>query len=201
MKYDKLVIGIDQSYKYTGVSLSGDGKLLKIAGTDLSKYQTKSDKRKALSLYLSEVLYKIDGKYISIECIIERIRLRSEGFLNINYIKSIGALNGAIIDTLRASGVYDIYSVDTRAWKSQVVGTSKPELNNFGVPDKKYPTVKWVINQGFENQILEKVKGRKTKGTFIKNGIKYRYNDDKADSAAISMFGFIGKRNNLQKED
>ena len=40
------------------------------------------------------------GKSKNIICVIERIRLRSQGFLNINYIKSIGALNALIVDLM-----------------------------------------------------------------------------------------------------
>ena len=55
-----------------------------------------------------------------------------------------------------------------------------------------------VINKGFENSILIPVKSRKTKGTFVKNGEKYMYNNDAADSLGIALFGFYGKEENLQ---
>lgn len=200
MKYNRIVIGIDQSYKYTGVTISGDGKILKVAGLDMSLYKTKTQKRLELHKYIEKVALKTLERASAIDCIIERIRLYSDGFLNINYIKSIGALNSVIIDTMAQYDV-EVYSVDTRAWKSQVVGTSKPKSNAYGVDPKKYPTIEWLINKGFEKDILEEVTGRKTKGTFIQDGKKYRYNDDKADSAAISLFGFVGKKEQLQKEE
>ena len=65
---------------------------------------------------------------------------------------------------------------------------------------EKWPTVQWVINQGFESSILQKVEGRKTKGTFTKDGQKYMYNNDAADSAGISMFGFVGDKSKLKIE-
>lgn len=198
-KYKIICIGIDQSYKYTGLTISADKEIKKITGINLEKFKTKSEKRKELKIFLENIINKCNGKADKIICVIERIRLRSNGFLNIDYIKSIGALNSVIVDVLSASGI-DVYSVDTRAWKSQIIGTSKPLNNNFGVDPKKYPTVNWLIKKGFKKSILEKVKGRKEKGTFVKNGIKYRYNDDKADSAAISLFYFYGKKENLKEE-
>lgn len=198
-KYKKIFIGIDQSYKNTGVSISADGELLKVTSLNLEHYKTNSDKRNALRKYLNNMLKTITTKSDDITCILERIRLHSQGFLNIDYIKSMGALNAVIIDSMYK---YDIpvYSVDTRCWKSQVIGTSKPKDNDLGVPREKYPTVEWCINQGFEDSILEVVEGRKTKGTFMRDNIKYMYNNDASDSAGISMFGFVGNLEKLKKE-
>lgn len=198
-KYKKIFIGIDQSYKNTGVSISADGELLKVTSLNLEHYKTNSDKRKTLRKYLNNMLKIITTKSDDITCILERIRLHSQGFLNIDYIKSMGALNAVIVDIMHD---YDIpvYSVDTRCWKSQVIGTSKPKDNNLGVPREKYPTVEWCINQGFEDSILEVVEGRKTKGTFMRNNVKYMYNNDASDSAGISMFGFVGNLEKLKKE-
>lgn len=198
-KYKQLSIGIDQSYKNCGVSISADGQLLKVAHIKLEQCRTNTDKRRLLKAYLDNMLKAITSKADSIICIIERIRLHSQGFLNIDYIKSMGALNAVIIDIMDE---YDIpvYSVDTRCWKSQVVGTSKPKDNNLGVPKEKYPTVEWCIEQGFENSVLRTVKGRKVNGTFVRNGIRYMYDNDACDSSAISMFYFVGDKEKLKQE-
>ena len=198
-KYRQLSIGIDQSYKNCGVSISADGNLLKVTSINLECYKTNTDRRNALRKYLDKMLKVITSKADSIICIIERIRLHSQGFLNIDYIKSMGALNAVIIDIMDE---YDIpvYSVDTRCWKSQVIGTSKPKDNNLGVPKEKYPTVEWCIEQGFENSVLRTVKGRKKKGTFTRNGIRYMYDNDACDSSAISMFYFVGNKEKLKQE-
>lgn len=198
-KYKQLSIGIDQSYKNCGVSISADGQLLKVTHIKLEQCKTNTDRRRLLKAYLDNMLKAITSKADSIICIIERIRLHSQGFLNIDYIKSMGALNAVIIDIMDE---YDIpvYSVDTRCWKSQVIGTSKPKDNNLGVPKEKYPTVEWCIKQGFENSILRTVKGRKVKGTFVRNGIRYMYDNDACDSSAISMFYFIGDKEKLKQE-
>ena len=201
MKYKTIVIGIDQSYNRTGVSISADGKLLKVKSIDFAKYRYKNNtqKRNKIRAYLQNVLKSINGKGTEVICVIERIRLRSQGFLNIDYIQSIGALNSVIIDVMTTNNV-PVYSVDTRCWKSQVVGTSKPMKNKFGVPDEKWPTVKWCINKGFEFSILKEVQGRREKGTFIRNGIKYEYDNDASDSAAISQFYFVGDKSKLKPE-
>lgn len=198
-KYKQLSIGIDQSYKNCGVSVSADGQLLKVTHIKLEQCKSNTDRRRLLKAYLDNMLKAITSKADSIICIIERIRLHSQGFLNIDYIKSMGALNAVIIDIMDE---YDIpvYSVDTRCWKSQVIGTSKPKDNNLGVPKEKYPTVEWCIKQGFENNVLRTIKGKKKKGTFIRNGIRYMYDNDACDSSAISMFYFVGDKEKLKQE-
>lgn len=198
-KYNKVVIGIDQSYKNTGVSIVCDGVLKQVKSIKLTDYESNSERRRALSKKLDGLLKLIVQKSESSVCIIERIRLRSQGFINIDYIKGIGALNATIVDVCSKYGI-EVYSVDTRCWKAQVVGTSKPKNNKYGVPPEKWPTVQWCIKQGFENSILIPVSGKREKGTFIRNGQKYEYNNDAADSSAIAMFGIVGDSNKLMKE-
>lgn len=199
-KYKCICIGIDQSYANTGVSITADGELKKVTSIELYKYGSNSEKRNKLKNELNKIVTKIKPQASNVICVIERIRLMSKGFLNINYIKSIGALNALITDVMTSNGI-KTYSVDTRCWKAQVVGTSKPQKNDYGVPEEKWPTVHWVNMQGFKKSILNEVKGRKTNGTFIgSNGNKYMFNNDAADSAAISMFWFKGDRDKLDEE-
>lgn len=198
-KYKKVVIGIDQSYNNTGISIAADGKLMKVRSLQLDSYKSNSDKRRALANTLNGLLRAVCPKAKEVVCIIERIRLRSQGFLNIDYIKSIGALNSIIVDTCYEYCI-PVYSVDTRCWKAQVIGTSKGMPNKFGVPEEKWPTVRWLIKQGWEESLLIPIEGRKTKGTFTRDGQKYMYNNDAADSAGIAMFGFLGDKEKLQLE-
>ena len=198
--YHKIIIGIDQSYKNTGISIIADGEIKKVTSKDLTCYESNTERRRALRKTLDGLLMSVVPKADSVVCIIERIRLQSQGFLNINYIKSIGALNALIVDTM-AEYEIPVYSVDTRCWKAQVVGTSKPMPNKYGVPEEKWPTVHWVNKQGFKSSILKEVTGRKTKGTFIgSNGTKYMFDNDAADSCAIAMFGVVGDKDKLQEE-
>lgn len=198
-KYQKVVIGIDQSYSNTGISIAADGKLVKVRSIFLDEYKTNSERRRALAEELSGLLRVVCPKGKEVVCIIERIRLHSQGFLNIDYIKSIGALNSVIVDQCVSQGV-PVFSVDTRCWKSQVIGTSKGCPNKYGVPEEKWPTVRWLIKQGFEDKLLILIEGRKQKGTFVRDGQKYMYNNDAADSAGIAMFGFIGEQDKLKEE-
>ena len=200
-KYQKVIVGIDQSYKNTGISIAADRKLVKVRSLQLDSYKTNSDKRRALANTLDGLLKAVCPKAREVVCIIERIRLRSQGFLNIDYIKSIGALNSIIVDKCHEYCV-PVYSVDTRCWKAQVIGTSKPQKNGYGVPEEKWPTVNWVCENGFEESILIDMTGsRKNKGTFTEeDGKKYMYNNDAADSAGIAMFGFVGDPDKLKEE-
>lgn len=198
--YKEVCIGIDQSYENTGVSISADGKLLKVTSLYLGNLKSNSEKRSCLKNFLIKVIQKVKPKCENITCVIERIRLRSQGFININYIKSIGALNAVIVDIMSDDGI-PVYSVDTRCWKAQVVGTSKPLNNRFGVPPEKWPTVQWCISKGFKDSILKNVSdSRKEKGTFKIGDKKYMYNNDAADSSAISMFLFVGDKSMLKVE-
>ena len=198
-KYKQVVIGIDQSYANCGISLAADGKLKKVKSVHLDMYKTNSERRGALAETLDGLLSSVAQRADSVVCIIERIRLTSQGFLNIDYIKSIGALNSIIVDKCREYGI-EVYSVDTRCWKAQVVGTSKGMSNKYGVPDEKWPTVKWLLRQGWEDSILIPVEGRKSKGTFTRDGQKFMYNNDAADSAGIAMFWFKGEHDKLHIE-
>lgn len=199
-KYRTLCIGIDQSYKNTGVSVSADGVLKKVGHIYLNDLASNSERRDKLRSQLCHICARLLPQADNVVCVIERIRLRSQGFLNIDYIKSIGALNAIVVDVMSLYGI-KVYSVDTRCWKAQVVGTSKPRANKFGVPDEKWPTVQWCIKKGFKDSILKNMDdSRKSKGTFTKDGSKWMFDNDASDSAAISMFWFVGDRGKLKQE-
>lgn len=199
-KYKKIIIGIDQSYKRTGISIIADGEVKKISYVDLKSLKNNSEKRAKIKEKLNKIFAAVISKSESIIVIIERIRLRSNGFLNINYIKSIGALNATIVDVCYNHNV-KCYSVDTRAWKAAVVGTTKSQSNNYFVDPKKWLTIKYVINLGFEKSILIKLpKNSKIKNYFVRNNNHCLYNDDAADSCCIGLFGFVGNVDKLQEE-
>lgn len=204
LKYKKIIIGIDQSYKNTGISIAADGKLLKVSSINLEKYWNNSNRREYLRSKLKAILEKVYNKSANIVCIIERIRLRSQGFLNINYIKSIGALNAVIVDLMSYYGI-PTYSVDTRCWKAQVVGTSKPGPKNnlWNMEPEKYPTFEW-LKQNYPLLIpsvfIDMTNTRKKKNVFEENGKLWKINDDACDSAGIAMFGFVGDLGKLEEE-
>ena len=204
MKYKKIIIGIDQSYKNTGISISADGKLKKVTSLFLEKCKCNSEKRMLLKKRLTEIVARLLPRAEKVICIVERIRLRSQGFLNIDYIKSIGALNSIIVDVMYK---YDIpvYSVDTRCWKAQIVGTSKPGNpdNIWKMEPEKYPTFEWLKNTYPDllmSVFIDMTGSRKKKNVFEEDGKLWKINDDACDSAAISLFGFYGQKDKLQLE-
>lgn len=200
--YKEVYIGIDQSYQNTGISIVADGVLRDVKSIQLDKLKSNSERRRVLREKLSSLIGVVTKKTEHITCIVEKARLHGgpTSFINIDAIKAMGALTATIVDVCAEYGV-TVYSVDTRCWKSQVIGTSKPQANKYGVPEEKWPTIQWLIAKGFEQKILIDVTGtRKTKGTFERNGKKYMYNNDAADSAGIAMFGVIGDASKLQLE-
>lgn len=200
--YDEIVIGIDQSYKNTGISIVADGKLADVKSIRLDKYKSNSEKREVLRNRLDKLLRITKQKANKVVCIVERARVHGgqTSFINIDAIKAMGALTATIVDVCAEYGI-EVYSVDTRCWKSQVVGTSKPQANQYGVPEEKWPTVQWVISNGFEQKVLVDVSDtRKVKGTFQRGGRKLMYNNDAADSAGIAMYYFVGDHGKLQLE-
>nr|DAP31928.1 MAG TPA: HOLLIDAY JUNCTION RESOLVASE [Caudoviricetes sp.] len=206
-KMHTIIVGIDQSYKDTGISIWFDGKLKQATDCFAQNLENNTVKRSALRSKLLNIFGKLNAKklaYNSVKedceliCIIERIRLQSQGFINIDYIKSIGALNAMIVDTANIYNI-QVYSVDTRAWKSAVVGTSKGKANKYGFDEKKWPTILWCIKQGYKSKIKADA-GRKKKGVIEKNGKRYTYNDNIADSIGIGKFYFVGDISLLKEE-
>lgn len=198
----EICIGIDQSYQCTGISIFVNNKKKMMKSIDLKKLKCNTDKRIVLKKELESLIdhiYNIYNNNINITVLIERIRLRSDGFINIDYIKSIGALDSIIIDCCTQKGI-KVYSVDTRAWKSQIVGTSKPKENKYGIDPKKWPTILWCIKSGWESNIKEDVGKQKKKGVIEKNGERFTYNDNVADSAGIALYWFNGNKNILKEE-
>ena len=190
MKYNKIVIGMDESYKRTGISVVVDGKIKSINSVDLQKIKTNTEKRNLIKTKLSALIRKLKPKAKQIIIVVERIRLYSAGFLSMDFIKSIGALNAVIIDIAFEFDI-PVYSVDTRAWKSKIVGTTKPENNNLYVDPKKYPTIKYLIKNGYADKLKAYLpENTKIKNYLIDNNGKYLYNDDAADSACIALYGY-----------
>ena len=186
----KIIIGIDQSYKDTGITIALNGKVKNVFDLKLAKLKNNSERRTELRCFLDKLITKMLTKSDDVTVIIERIRLSSQGFINIDYIKSIGALNATMVDVANSHGV-PIYSVDTRSWKSNIIGTSKGRNNEYGFDEKKWPTILWAISNGYEGYIKEEVSKQKKKAVICKNGERYTYNDNKADSIGIALYGFL----------
>lgn len=198
----KIVIGIDQSYTRTGITILKNKKLVEMKSIDFHDCNNNTEKRRLLKDILSNYILEYgEGETIIIT---ERIRLRSQGFLSEAYIKSTGALVATIIDV---ANTYDIpvYSVDTRSWKGQIVGDSKPLNNPYGINKEKYRTILYLRSKGLLKHIVEPYTGRGKQGVInIKiNGKKTpcKINDDLADSYCIAMYGFLPEHKQKLKEE
>ncbi len=186
-KISKICIGIDQSYKNTGWSICKNNKIIKYGNISPQASETNSDKRKYIinniRQLIEESLSEVKSDPNKIIIIVERIRLRSQGFLNVDYIKSTAGLIINIIDLAHEYNI-NVYSVDTRSWKSKIVGSSKGKkkqvLITKGKNKGKYKTIT-------DNKIetLEYVKNNL--------GIDTKGDDDIADAICISKYGFLPK--------
>lgn len=198
----QIVIGIDQSYTRTGITVLKNKQIHRMKSLDFKGCRNNTEKRELLSDVLESMINEADTENIKI--ITERIRLRSQGFLSEAYIKSTGALIATIIDV---ADTYDIpvYSVDTRSWKSQIVGNSKPLDNKYGINPEKYRTILHLKQKGLLRFIIEPYKGRAKKGIVNVNidGVKTlcKVNDDLADSYCIAMYGYLPKSKQKLKEE
>ena len=198
-------VGVDQSYARTGISLTVDGHLVLVKSVDLSHYDTKRDKRKIVSGHVRNAVQScFNNNCRNVIVLLERIRLFSKDFISQPYIMSMGAMNACIADTVYnafpeqvASGNLEVMSVETRAWKSSVVGTTKKQENMFGVPPEKWPTVEYMIRNypEFRDSIMHPSKRqKKSKKNFSflsddSSSIVYmEYDNDACDSACISLF-------------
>lgn len=205
---DKLfVLGVDESYANTGLSISYGNPFDEYETIDCINLNNAFLKGKnEYRVLLYETICKFIEKHKSelhgcIECVtvVERIRQFSKGFISMDYIKSMGALIAYIVE---ASSQYFMptFSVDTRCWKSTVVGNSKPMLNSYHVAPEKYPTVEYALKYGMKEFIFEEVsekagmkelKKKNPHNVFKSATGKYIHvDDDKADSICISRFIF-----------
>ena len=200
-KFKQIIIGVDQSYKRTGISIAADGKLLHVCSVDLSESDDKTWKRREVQRHVEKACFLADARSKEKPVLVlERIRMFSKQFVSIPYIKQMGALNAYIIDKAWSTGI-ETYSIDTRAWKAGVLGTSKPADNDFGDPPEKWPCVDWVIGNGFEKAVKLPVSGRRQKGTFTDGkGKKWEYDNDACDSAGIAMSWFCCDPSKFERE-
>lgn len=180
MSKNKVVIGIDQSYKCTGIAVyvynseTKKGRFWRTIAITPKK-RTKTRKRAVIAGYIDHLLSDFRYRYDDVKICFERPRLFSKGHISASFLLSIGALNGAIID---AAGEWNVpcYSVDTRAWRCAAVGTCKRKENSKGIPPEKYYTVKHFCKAGYKNRII----WQDTDG-------KKHYEHDIADAMGIAV--------------
>lgn len=203
------IVGVDESYKNTGVSVTYGNPF---SGYDtifcdsigINEYKDKNDYRVNVLDYLTRLLqdYSEEMRNSSI-CnlvVVERIRQFSKGFISMDYIKSMGALIAYIVEAANQHSM-QTYSVDTRCWKSTVVGSSQKLINSYNVAPEKFQTVEYVVKHGMKEFIFEEIsekagikelKKKNPHNVFKSATGKYIHvDDDKADSICISRFPFV----------
>ena len=184
----KISIGIDQSYSDTGIAVSIDGSPVKWTNEKFKGCKNNTEKRRRLEERLRKLFTICTNKTKDVIIIIERIRTFTGGSqapnfgLRPTYLKSTGALIATVVDTAYDFGL-KVYSVDTRSWKSKVVG----KANKGKDATAKDATIRFVKKEyGIDVSYVNK------------NG-DTRYNDNIADAVCISLYGFV-KSPNLKEE-
>lgn len=181
------IIAFDQSYTRTGVSVAVNGKVKKVYSIDYKGLLGKTEKRWKIRDFTRKVITMCLSKYGSNEIvvIVERLRTFTQSdSLRMEVIKSGAALIATIVDTAMEYNVRT-FSVDTRAWKSRVLGDSRPIFEPIeGVSNpQKFGSVRKAIKLGF---------GEKMKVVSAKKKNAYTYNDDMADAICMSLYPFTG---------
>jgi len=205
-------IGIDQSYTRTCISVTLDGdRDFNLYTVDFSECRNAIDKRLTVRQTLLNVIHDIREKVDAtrIVCIFERIRLFSanktsdeskQSHISPDYMFSTGKLVGIIIDTCYECGI-TCYSVDTRCWKSAVLGSSKTDFVKYSdfIKPEKGAAITFALNHGID--VIERDKdGNEKLSKRGKNKGKTIYNDDLADSYCISKYAFTHGRKLLKEE-
>lgn len=182
------IIGVDQSYTRTGISIAVEGQLKKVTSINFKNVTTKTQKRFVLQEKLNKAIdacEKAGFAPYEIAVICERIRTFTQGQdMRPQVIKAHAALLAYIVDTAFVRGI-ETWSVDTRAWKAAILGTSRPIFEPIeGVSNpQKFGSVRKVIDLGFESSLA----------IYRHNNTRKVYDDDAADSACIALYGFVNK--------
>lgn len=160
MSKNKIVIGIDQSYKKTGVAVyiyNGETKKGRFWRTFAiaPKKRAKARKRAVIEAHIDGLLSDFRYRYDDVRICFERPRLFSKGHISASFLLSIGALNGTIIDTAESWDV-PCFSVDTRAWRRAAVGTCERKDNSKGIPPEKFYTIKHFCKIGYKRRIIQR---------------------------------------------
>ena len=203
---NKVVIGIDQSYADTGITVLIDKKIEFMLSIK-RKNMNNSEYRFHLKQVLQDIMCSVRVNTQDYAVIIERVSTRQQkGGFSASYIKPIYALIATIIDIFDRYDI-SVYSVDTRSWKAQIVGTTKKKENDWGISPEKYPTIEYMRHRGLLRYIVEEYEGKGKRGVItLKNertGEKKRVkiNDNLADSYCIALYCFLPKKKQKLQEE
>lgn len=189
-----IVLGIDQSLERTGWAIVQDGKVVtfgfhevKVARQGKGKRKLKDVRAplKEVRASLRSLVHQLDEKYHFDKIIVERVRTFSKGFISTNVIIELGSLIKFVIDGVEAP----VYSVDTRSWKSKVVGRADAT---------KEQTVDKIMERVTRDGFFAK---QERKTLHIDTSVEVmEINHDVADAICIALYAFE-KEPKLQLEE
>ena len=196
----KCIIGIDESYTQTGIAVILNGEVERVFCERYKGCKTNTEKRVCIKRRIQDVVAWVHTEYNipykEVKVIIERIRTFSGGHLSTKYLITTGALVATIIDTFAQCGI-DTYSVDTKSWKNNIVGSSKPYENKYGINPNKYRTILYIRDKGYLHFVAEPYTGRGKKGiipvTIDGEKVLCKINDDMCDAICIALYGTLPK--------
>lgn len=195
---NRCIIGIDESYTQTGVAVIINDDVVRVFCENFKGCKTNTEKRIRIKHFLYDIVAWIhtehDISYKEVKVVIERIRTFSGGHLSTKYLITTGALVATIIDTFAEFGIL-VYSVDTKSWKNNVVGSAKPYNNKYGINPNKYRTVLYIRDKGYLHFVAEPYTGRGKKGivpvTIDGEKVMCKINDDMCDAICIALYGTL----------
>lgn len=203
----RLVIALDESYTRTGLTIMRDKQVVLMRSIDYVGCKDNTAKRAYLKENLKYYIkYALNQKENNDEAfvLIERARTFSGGHMSTKYLLSVGSLIATIIDVAKSFNL-KTYSVDTKAWKRQVVGTTEGRKNKYGINANKYPTILYLKQKGLLDKIVVPYAGKGKKGVIpvkINNKAQQcKINDDLADSYCIAEYAFLPITKQKLKEE
>lgn len=180
-------LGIDYSYEEPGFCISkrneqGKEIVLHVSCINFLELEkerqkiTKSKKRIPFTKdekreMIAEWIHRLYKEYRFTIVVVERIRLFSNGFISKRGIVAFAELILTIKNAcknIEGKKTIPVYTVDTRSWKSRMIGLTKEKKK-----DPKAATIKWAM-QFMTLELLEKRNGKV-------------FTDNEADAIAQSM--------------
>lgn len=130
------VLGVDQSTTKIGFAVVKKGEVVSATTVDLSKLGAHTQRRMAVAQMVKSYLEKYPIRIV----VVERVRLFTHNRIAANTIMLLAAMTSTIVDAAFVTYRYKtnkygirslekssipVYSVDTRAWKNEILGSPK----------------------------------------------------------------------------
>ncbi len=205
-QYKTMCLGFDQSYTNTGIAVAAKtykGQIDLLHIESVKGWGDKLGYRKELIHRTKMIMRKY--RCLSDQCyaLCETVRVHKDGNMSINNHLSWGALQGCLSDYLYQRHDVILRTVDTRAWKAKVVGTSKPATKAPpSVDPKKWPTIEYIMHvHDIPKEEIAWPLGPRTRNYawIDADGNKFTFDSDKCDAACIAIYGLMFPMNKLKQ--